>query len=193
MQAAEWRSQRAAHAVYRRARAHGGAEGAGASGGKQALGAKVTGIARHAGERHGFPVVTVDDLPALLPRTDVLIMILPATPETAHALTAEVLALLPAHAWLVNVGRGSTVDEAALLAAIRGGRFGRRSARRLRNRAAAAGVGAVGRARHHHHAARGGRAADRRRRPDCRERGGVPARRTAARRRHPLKGCPPRW
>jgi phosphoglycerate dehydrogenase-like enzyme len=88
-----------------------------------ALGAHVTGVARSAGQRHGFPVVTVADLPDLLPRTDVLIMILPATPDTTHALDAEVLALLPAHAWLVNVGRGSTVDEAAVLAAIRAGRL----------------------------------------------------------------------
>jgi phosphoglycerate dehydrogenase-like enzyme len=88
-----------------------------------ALGAHVTGIARRAGERHGYPVVTADDLPDLLPRTDVLIMILPATPDTAHAVNAEVLALLPARAWLVNVGRGSTVDEAAVLAAIRAGRL----------------------------------------------------------------------
>ena len=88
-----------------------------------ALGAQVTGIARTAGERHGFPVVTASDLPSLLPRTDVLIMILPATPETASALDAGVLALLPPHAWLVNVGRGSTVDESAVLAAIRAGRL----------------------------------------------------------------------
>ncbi len=84
-----------------------------------ALGATVTGVARRAGERHGFPVVTAGDLPDILPRTDVLINILPAAPDTRHAVDARVLALLPAHAWLVNVGRGSTVDEAALLAAIR--------------------------------------------------------------------------
>jgi phosphoglycerate dehydrogenase-like enzyme len=88
-----------------------------------ALGAHVTGIARSAGERHGFPVVTPADLATLLPRTDVLIMILPATAETVRALDAEVLARLPAHAWLVNVGRGSTVDEAAVLTAIRAGRL----------------------------------------------------------------------
>jgi phosphoglycerate dehydrogenase-like enzyme len=88
-----------------------------------ALGATVTGIARTAGERHGFPVVTPAELPGLLPATDVLIMILPATPDTERALTAEVLALLPAHAWLVNVGRGSTVDEAAVLDAVRSGRL----------------------------------------------------------------------
>ncbi len=88
-----------------------------------ALGARVTGIARTAGERHGFPVVTAAELPALLPATDVLVMILPATPETGRVLDAGVLALLPPHAWLVNVGRGATVDEAALLAAIRDGRL----------------------------------------------------------------------
>jgi phosphoglycerate dehydrogenase-like enzyme len=89
-----------------------------------ALGARVTGVARSAGERHGFPVITDDDLPDRLPQTDVLVMILPATPDTAAALDARILALLPAHAWVVNVGRGSTVDEDALLDALRAGRLG---------------------------------------------------------------------
>ena len=89
----------------------------------KALGATVTGVARTAGERHGFPVVATTDLPDLLPRTDVLIMILPTTPETERALDATRLALLPAHAWLVNVGRGSTIDEAALLNAVRSRRL----------------------------------------------------------------------
>jgi phosphoglycerate dehydrogenase-like enzyme len=88
-----------------------------------ALGATVTGIARTPGDRHGFPTVTAADLPRLLPTTDVLIMILPATEQTTHALNAEILALLPEHAWLVNVGRGSTVDEKALLEALRAGRL----------------------------------------------------------------------
>src|SRR4029453_15270381 len=88
-----------------------------------ALGARVTGIARAAGERHGFPVVTAGDLPGLLPATDVLMMILPATSATERVLNAEGLALLPAHAWLVNVGRGATVDGQAVLDAIRDGRL----------------------------------------------------------------------
>jgi phosphoglycerate dehydrogenase-like enzyme len=90
----------------------------------RALGARITGVARSAGERHGFPVVAASELPEVLPHTDVLFMILPATPETHHALDASVLASLPRHAWLVNVGRGSTVDEAALLDAVRSGRLG---------------------------------------------------------------------
>ncbi|HEX8346098.1 MAG TPA: NAD(P)-dependent oxidoreductase [Actinoplanes sp.] len=89
-----------------------------------ALGATVTGVARTAGERHGYPVVTPGDLPGLLPATDVVIMILPATPDTERVLDAALIARLPAHAWLVNVGRGSTVDEGAVLAAVRSGRLG---------------------------------------------------------------------
>jgi len=85
------------------------------------LGAKVWGVARRAGERGGFEVFTERDLPALLPRTDALVMILPSSPETRHALTREHLKLLPRHAWLVNVGRGDTVDEGALVAALRAG------------------------------------------------------------------------
>ncbi|MFI6071883.1 NAD(P)-dependent oxidoreductase [Actinoplanes sp. NPDC051343] len=86
-----------------------------------ALGARVTGVAQSAGTRHGFPVVTASSLPALLPTADVLINILPATASTARIVDASILGLLPAHAWLVNVGRGNTVDESALLTAVRGG------------------------------------------------------------------------
>jgi len=86
-----------------------------------ALGATVTGVARSAGERAGFPVVTPDDLPRVLPSADVLVGILPATPQTHHAIGADVLALLPSRAFVVNVGRGSTLDEAALVDAVRSG------------------------------------------------------------------------
>jgi phosphoglycerate dehydrogenase-like enzyme len=89
-----------------------------------ALGAQVTGVARGGGERGGYPVIPVGDLPDRLPETDLLIMILPDVPSTHRALNAERLARLPRHAWLVNVGRGSTVDTGALLAALRAGRLG---------------------------------------------------------------------
>ncbi|HEY8719687.1 phosphoglycerate dehydrogenase [Pengzhenrongella sp.] len=88
------------------------------------LGAEVTGVARSADERGGFPVIATDDLDAALPQADLLITILPGTPENYRAVSAERLALLPRHAWVVNVGRGSTLDEAALVAALRAGRLG---------------------------------------------------------------------
>ena len=89
----------------------------------QALGAEVRGAARSAGKRAGFPVVAEDRLADELGRTDVLVMILPATEATTGALDAARLAALPRHALVVNVGRGSTVDEPALVAALTEGRI----------------------------------------------------------------------
>jgi phosphoglycerate dehydrogenase-like enzyme len=89
-----------------------------------ALGARVTGVATRAGTRDGYEVVAADRLDDLLPTTDALVMILPASVATAGALDARRLALLPRHAWVVNVGRGASVDEAALVAAIKAGAIG---------------------------------------------------------------------
>ena len=89
-----------------------------------ALGADVTGVARHGGERAGYRVVTPSDLPDLLPETDVLVDILPGTEQTDGVVGAEVFAALPRHAWFVNGGRGGTVDEDALLSALHGGEIG---------------------------------------------------------------------
>ncbi|NEK56509.1 phosphoglycerate dehydrogenase [Geodermatophilus sabuli] len=87
------------------------------------LGADVRGVARTPGERAGCTVVGEDDLEAELGRTDVLVMILPSTPATTRALDAARLAALPTHAYVVNVGRGSTVDEPALVSALAEGRL----------------------------------------------------------------------
>lgn len=87
------------------------------------LGAQVHGAARSAGERSGFPVVAEEDLGEELAQTDVLVMILPTSPDTDRALDADRLTGLPEHAYVVNVGRGSTVDEPALVAALSAGRI----------------------------------------------------------------------
>jgi D-3-phosphoglycerate dehydrogenase len=59
----------------------------------------------------------------LLRSSDILSIHLPATPETVGSVDAEALALLPDGAILVNAGRGTIVDEAALLAALQSGRL----------------------------------------------------------------------
>lgn len=87
------------------------------------LGAQVVGIASTAGHRAGYPVVTLDEALDLLPRTDVLIDILPATAATRRVVDDGILRRLPARAVFVNVGRGSTVDEGALLRALQEGRL----------------------------------------------------------------------
>jgi lactate dehydrogenase-like 2-hydroxyacid dehydrogenase len=52
---------------------------------------------------------------------DTLIVITPGGPSTRHLINAEVLGALGARGILINVARGSVVDEAALKAALRGG------------------------------------------------------------------------
>lgn len=85
------------------------------------LGANVTGIASSRREEGSVTVWTPADTPEVLPNTDVLVLILPATPATEKALGADELALLPKHAWVVNVGRGATADEEALIEALQNG------------------------------------------------------------------------
>ena len=61
------------------------------------------------------------DLKEMLPHCDILAIHAPATPETDKVINAEMLALLPKGAVLVNTARGSLVDEEALLAALKSG------------------------------------------------------------------------
>ncbi|MCA1491958.1 2-hydroxyacid dehydrogenase [Ensifer sp. NBAIM29] len=60
-------------------------------------------------------------LVSLAGAVDTLIVIVPATPSTAKAINAEVLSALGPNGVLINVGRGSTIDEAALVAALQTG------------------------------------------------------------------------
>jgi phosphoglycerate dehydrogenase-like enzyme len=89
----------------------------------QLLGAEVHGIARSAGERAGVPVVTERDAGGILGRTDVLVSLLPATADTAELFDASVFGSVKPGAVFVNVGRGATVDEEALIAALESGRI----------------------------------------------------------------------
>ncbi|QNN82931.1 phosphoglycerate dehydrogenase [Brachybacterium sp. Z12] len=90
----------------------------------KALGAEVRGAARSAGTRAGFEVISDEQVQDALPEVDVLIDILPATEQTAGVVGREVLAALPDHAVLINVGRGATVDQVALREALEAGTLG---------------------------------------------------------------------
>nr|WP_236599965.1 D-2-hydroxyacid dehydrogenase [Ramlibacter alkalitolerans] len=76
---------------------------------------------RAAGE--GFATVAADRLHEVLPAADWLLLACPLTPATRGMIDARALALLPAHARLVNVARGELVDEPALAAALESGRL----------------------------------------------------------------------
>lgn len=63
------------------------------------------------------------EVTALAEASDVLILACPATAATRHLVDAGVLAALGADGYLVNVARGSVVDEAALIEALARGRI----------------------------------------------------------------------
>jgi phosphonate dehydrogenase len=64
------------------------------------------------------------DLDGLLAASDVVLVLLPLTDATVHLLDAAALARMRPGAFLVNVGRGSVVDEQAVLAALQAGQLG---------------------------------------------------------------------
>jgi phosphoglycerate dehydrogenase-like enzyme len=64
-----------------------------------------------------------DALGELLARSDVVVMCAPLTPETRGMLGARELARMKPSAFFINVGRGATVDEAALAEALHAGRL----------------------------------------------------------------------
>lgn len=91
-----------------------------------ALGARCTGIRRHPqrGVPEGFAAVYgLEALDAMLPMADILIVAAPATAETRGLVTAERLDHLPHGAMVVNVARGSLLDERALAERLRDGRL----------------------------------------------------------------------
>ncbi len=65
----------------------------------------------------------VDELPALLPEQDVVVLIVPLTSSTTHLVDASFLAAMKDGALLVNMARGPVVDTGALLAETAAGRL----------------------------------------------------------------------
>ena len=64
-----------------------------------------------------------DRVRELLARSDVVVMCTPLTRETERMLDARALAAVRSSAYVINVGRGATVDEVALAQALREGRI----------------------------------------------------------------------
>lgn len=69
---------------------------------------------------HGIELVSLEEL---LRQSDLVTLHCPATPETRHLMNRDRLALMKPTAHLVNTARGPIVDEAALHAALTGGRL----------------------------------------------------------------------
>jgi glyoxylate/hydroxypyruvate reductase len=91
-----------------------------------AVGVEVWGVGRDApAVRDSLARVTgVSALDDVLPAADAVVLCCPQTPETEGLMSGARLRLLPEGAIVVNIARGSVVDEPALIAALADGHLG---------------------------------------------------------------------
>ena len=83
--------------------------------------ASLTGVNRSGKNPEGCfdQVVSGNAWESVLPETDILIISLPGTKQTFHMVGKRQLSLLPDGAVIINVGRGSAVDQAALFSELK--------------------------------------------------------------------------
>ncbi len=89
----------------------------------KALGMRVWGVTRSGkgDATHAEKIVASTELHNVLPNADYLLLCAPETAETNSLIGAQQLAQMKRTARLINVGRGSLVDEAALISALESG------------------------------------------------------------------------
>ena len=91
----------------------------------QGLGAKTIGVKRTVtGPIEGFDEVrTMDELDTLLPQADVVALTLPHSPQTVGLMNADRIARMKDDAILISAGRGSVLDQDALVKAMKAGKL----------------------------------------------------------------------
>lgn len=88
-----------------------------------ALGAEVWGTTRSGAPVEGVDrLIPLDDLVTAVQQVDAIVVTLPGTDQTHHLISAEVLAAVKPGVIVASVGRGTVIDEKALLAALDDGR-----------------------------------------------------------------------
>jgi len=86
----------------------------------KALGMTVLGVKRSVSPVDNVDEVhALDDLAAIIGRADHIVLTLPGTEQTEHLVNAELLAKTKPGVTVVNVGRGTVIDEGALIDALR--------------------------------------------------------------------------
>lgn len=86
------------------------------------FGAEIIGVSRSARRCEiADETVTLSGFDDLLPDLDILVNVLPSTPDTRCFINGQRLARMKRSAYFVNVGRGATVDEVALVDCLQAG------------------------------------------------------------------------
>lgn len=91
----------------------------------QGMGAKTIGLKRTVnGPVEGFDEVrTMDELDALLPQANVVALTLPHSPQTVKLINGDRIARMKDDAILISAGRGSVLDQDALVEAMTAGKL----------------------------------------------------------------------
>ena len=86
----------------------------------KALGAYVIGFRKTNSQKPDYvdEQYTLDRLPEMIGRADIVAMVLPATDETKNLMDREMLQRMKKGSYLINAGRGNAVDPAALREAL---------------------------------------------------------------------------
>lgn len=102
-----------------------GALGAAAGRAARMFGMRSVGVRTHAIPHPDFDAtVSVDDLDAVLPEVEFLLLAAPLTPRTQGMVDRHRLGLLPQGAFVINIGRGALLDQDALCDLLDSGRLG---------------------------------------------------------------------
>lgn len=89
------------------------------------LGFPVSGWARREKQIDGITAYHGSNgLRDILRKSEIVILLLPSTPETENILNADTLSFLPKGAFIINPGRGPLIDDDALIAALDSGQIG---------------------------------------------------------------------
>ncbi len=92
----------------------------------RAMGMHVIGVKRTVSAMPSYvdELATLGALDSLLPRADHVVLALPGTVHTRYIISAERIGLMMPGACVYNVGRGSAIDQQAMIEALLAGRLG---------------------------------------------------------------------
>jgi phosphoglycerate dehydrogenase-like enzyme len=88
-----------------------------------AFGMNVTGVRRKPRGDEGFPMVATEQAEAMLGKTDHMVDILPSSRSTDGFFDARRIGLMSPETYFYNIGRGATVDQPALIEALKSNRI----------------------------------------------------------------------